>query len=341
MREMMVSGMNLRLLEDIVNMMGLPVPAKTLALMGQLCLDEGKEDWVSSRVMDEFYQDMVRQTGRTDLGLNFACSLALMRFGLLPMLTMHAPDLATAMTNIQKYAGLVQDESELVLDFSGEQAVMRVHPHHVSETGKVIRTDFVLAGLMNGLRLYGKGKPFQIRARFAFPEPPHADQYSIFFDGPVTFNAPFSELIFERALLNEAMPGSDPMLYSAVLARANLALSELRGRKGLLHQVSQMLAGRLHLRPRMVDIAKDMGVTDRTLRRHLADIGTDYQGLLLRLQMERACALLAEGKRTIQQVSGDIGFASASTFHRAFQRWTGTTPRAWQQNAKQRETELT
>lgn len=340
MREMMVSGMNLRLLEDIVSLMGLAVPPKTSALMKQLCLEEGKEDWVSSRVMDEFYQDMVRQTGRTDLGLNFACSLALMRFGLLPMLAMHAPDFETAMVNVQKYACLIQDESELELDFTGEQAVMRVRPHHVSETGRVIRTDFVLAGLMNGLRMYSKGMPYQSQVRFAYPAPAHADQYKTFFDGPVTFDAPHSELVFERALLKEAMPGADPMLYSAVLARANLALSEQRGRKGLLHRVSQMLTERLHLRPRMVDIAKDLGVTDRTLRRHLAEIGTDYQGLLLRLQMERACALLADGQRTIQQVSGDVGFSSASTFHRAFQRWTGTTPKAWQQNAQQQEAEL-
>lgn len=337
MREMMISGMNLRLLADIVGLMGLAVPARVQALMGQMCLEDGKEDWVSSRVLDEFYQDMVRQTGRTDLGLHYACSLALMRYGLLPMLAMHAPDFATAMNNVQKYACLVQDESELVLDFSGEQAVMRVFPHHVSDIGKVCRTDFVLAGLMNGLRMYGKGKPFKVQARFAYPAPAHADQYPTFFDGPVVFDAPVSELVFDRALLNEAMPYSDPMLYSAVLARANLALSEQRGHRGLLLKVSQMLSERLHLRPRMADIARELGVTDRTLRRHLVEIGTDYQGLLLRLQMERACALLAEGRRTIQQVSGDVGFSSASTFHRAFLRWTGATPKAWQNNARQQE----
>ncbi len=333
MRDMLISGMNLRLVSEIISLMGQPMPQRAKAVMAQICLDEGKEGWVSSRVMDEFYQDLVKQTGRSDVGLHFACSLALMRFGILPLLTMHAPNLAVSMGNIQKYACLYQEASELMLDFSGEQAIIRVLPYHHSETGKICRTDFVMAGIMNALRLFGKGKPYQVRAKFTYPEPVHADQYPTFFDGPVTFNAVHSELVFDRSLLEESMPGTDPMLYSAVLARANMALSEQRGRRGLINEVSQVLSKQLHLRPRMVDIAQGLGFTDRTLRRRLAEIGTDYQGLMLQLQMERACALLAEGKRSIQQVSDEVGFASASTFHRAFLRWTGTTPKAWQKNA--------
>jgi AraC-like DNA-binding protein len=40
--------------------------------------------------------------------------------------------------------------------------------------------------------------------------------------------------------------------------------------------------------------------------------------------------LLAEQRLSIKQVADELGFASVSTFHRAFRRWTGHTPAGWQ-----------
>ena len=134
---------------------------------------------------------------------------------------------------------------------------------------------------------------------------------------------------FKASMLDASLGATDPMIYQAVLARLSLALSELREQDRLVDQVNRVLSERLHLKPRITDVASALGLHERTLRRRLADLGVDHQQLLQRLQQDRAMAALALGERSIQQIAGDVGFASVAAFHRAFMRWTGQTPGAW------------
>jgi AraC-like DNA-binding protein len=153
----------------------------------------------------------------------------------------------------------------------------------------------------------------------------------VYFDCPIQFGARRSALVFDASMLTLGIAGADPMLYSAVLQRANMALSELKGSRGLVNEVSSYVVAHLHERPRMAQVAQALGFNERTLRRHLNELGVDFQALLQRFQLERARALLAQGERSIQQIAGDVGFASVSAFHRAFLRWTGDTPKAWRE----------
>jgi len=77
------------------------------------------------------------------------------------------------------------------------------------------------------------------------------------------------------------------------------------------------------------DIARQLGITVRTLNRHLADTGSSFLQIRDELLRERAETLLREGHLPIAEVSYLVGYAEPSTFHRAFRRWTGQTPSQW------------
>ncbi len=330
MIEMSVSGLNFQVLHEVVSLMGLRLPPRAAAWLPRGGpADELAARWVSSQELDALYCDLVAMTGRSDFGLMAACSPAIARVGILPMLIMHSPHLAEALQNIIKFAALLQSEPELTLQDEGAHTRLYLDVMHSSPTGLVVRSEFVALGLTHILRLVGLGRAGLVRLALAYPAPPHADQYRQYFDCDVRFDAPRNELVFESALLKGAVPGADPMLYSAILARANMALSELKGQRGLVNEVSAFVLTHLAERPRMEDVAQALGLHERTLRRRLAELGVDYQALMQRFQLERSRALLAEGRRSIQQIAGDVGFGSVSAFHRAFLRWTGHTPKAW------------
>jgi AraC-like DNA-binding protein len=75
-------------------------------------------------------------------------------------------------------------------------------------------------------------------------------------------------------------------------------------------------------------------MSERSLRRHLFQLGTTHADLAQDCQRMMAERLLAEGKLPLKQVSEALGFSSVHSFHRAFRRWSGETPLAWREGRR-------
>jgi AraC-like DNA-binding protein len=79
----------------------------------------------------------------------------------------------------------------------------------------------------------------------------------------------------------------------------------------------------------MEQVAHALGLSVRSLRRRLADEGQSYAAIANEALTIVAKHLLRDRQRTIQETAYEMGFADTSSFHRAFKRWTGTTPGAY------------
>jgi AraC-like DNA-binding protein len=67
----------------------------------------------------------------------------------------------------------------------------------------------------------------------------------------------------------------------------------------------------------------------RSLRRQLEAEGKSFGDVHDEALANVAQRLLRDRRRTVQQVAFEMGFSDPSAFHRAFKRWTGTTPKAY------------
>ena len=79
----------------------------------------------------------------------------------------------------------------------------------------------------------------------------------------------------------------------------------------------------------MQAVALALGISVRSLRRRLAAEGRSYQSVESEALATAAKRLLRDERRTIQDTADRMGFADTTAFHRAFKRWTGTTPSAY------------
>jgi AraC-like DNA-binding protein len=74
-------------------------------------------------------------------------------------------------------------------------------------------------------------------------------------------------------------------------------------------------------------VAGAVRTSPRTLQRRLHDAGLTYARLVQQVRCEEATHLLVESDQAVAQVARRLGYSDPAHFTRAFQRWTGLTPR--------------
>lgn len=78
------------------------------------------------------------------------------------------------------------------------------------------------------------------------------------------------------------------------------------------------------------DMAREIGISTRTLHRMLAAEGHRYTDLAEQVRIEKARRMLTRGSST-DDVAATLGYSDERSFRRAFERWTGLTPARFRQ----------
>jgi AraC-like DNA-binding protein len=134
-------------------------------------------------------------------------------------------------------------------------------------------------------------------------------------------------LAFDRSFLSRA-----PVTANAAFNHHFVGEAERRlvgfGARAVADLVRQELVFPLDSgAPAMANLARRLGMTERTLRRRLELEGTNFRQLVDEVRRSSAPGLLANG-RGVGEVALLLGFNGISAFGRAFRRWYGMSPRA-------------
>ncbi|GHF52466.1 helix-turn-helix transcriptional regulator [Seohaeicola zhoushanensis] len=99
-------------------------------------------------------------------------------------------------------------------------------------------------------------------------------------------------------------------------------------RAALLRRLTPSLSNGV---PQAAVIARDLGMSERTLYRRLAEEGLTFRDVLVQAQSALAQELLRDGSNSIAEIAFLTGFSEQSTFSRAFKRWVGKAPAQFRQ----------
>ena len=165
-----------------------------------------------------------------------------------------------------------------------------------------------------------------VRLELGYPAPRYAARYGDLFGCEVRFDQPQHAMVVDRRWMELPFASYNPVTSRQALAlcRAQLTAMSLRGETTAA--VERQLRPRLRDNPQMTDVATALHLSERTLRRQLAEEGTSFSAVHDRVRTERALELLQDAETTIASVGSQIGFNDVREFRRAFKRWTGHTP---------------
>lgn len=239
-----------------------------------------------------------------------------------------ATSLASALYRFSTFWNLLLDDYQFELTEDGKVLVLTLTPQGdvpVQRFGHML-----ILKLAHGLLSWLAGHEVPVaQVGFAFESPGFAQDYAVIFPAPVTFDTLATSISFDLHRLGPVQMRStaelDLFLESAprdwIFTRSREHTQSLRVR-GYLSQMGWENAN-------LADTALAMHMTPRTLIRKLAADGTSFQAIKDALRRDIAIRNLQMGEKTVEAVAHEVGFSSAANFHRAFQRWTGNTPRSY------------
>ena len=248
--------------------------------------------------------------------------------GLVGLFVEYSPDVATALRSLVRcfHHHLRGASIDLVVD--GQLAVL---DYTIYQPGTEA-TDQIGAGAMAGTvnimrELCGADwNPGEVM--LAHRRPADIEPYRQFFRAPLFFDAEQNAIIFPTSWLSHRLAEREPAIRR--LLKEKIDALEAQFRDEFPEQVRRVLrVALLTNRTSIEDIAALFSMQPRTLNRRLSTYGLSFKDLVDEGRYEIARQTLLDTDMDMDHVAALLDYAGASSFVRAFQRWSGTTPNQW------------
>lgn len=166
------------------------------------------------------------------------------------------------------------------------------------------------------------------RVRMAHTRRHARAELSRYFGCDIEFGAAVDEITFPASAGRLPIVHADPYLNKLLVKYCEEALAHrARGHESMRVRVEDAMVPLLpHARARATEIARRLGLSQRTLTRRLRSEGLSFSEVLCALRLELANRYLAEQELSISRIAWLLGYQNVAAFSHAFKRWTGRTP---------------
>jgi AraC-like DNA-binding protein len=272
-----------------------------------------------------FVANAVAVTEDVHLGFHIGARFNPINVGLPATAAMSSDLFATALDVLQKFISV--NFPTLSLDVLKEpgKVLLRWHP-----TVDFQETEYFLIGsaLMvteNLLKLLLQKDQVTEYAEMMVAKP---EQWAEFSNAsfPVSFDAPFNQLVFSDSYLSQPLPGTDSIAHKNFLRLCEQQMADAFFEQGITAQVRGVIVKHHYHSVTIETAATELGMSERNLRRQLSQSGTSYKKVVDDVRAARARELLKVAGLPISNIAYDLGFTDPSNFARSFKRWVGMSP---------------
>jgi AraC-like DNA-binding protein len=267
------------------------------------------------------------------LGLHLARSFDLREIGLVYYVMASSERLVDAFRNAERYSRINTDGTRLSFKL-GETADIAVDYVNVDRNSDRHQIEFWLVTLMRICRQLTDSRIAARRLKVRHSRAGSPLALKTFFGTDVEFDADADEISFPAVIASLPVVGRDTHLNTLLRRYAEEALAgqpELRAsnRSRVEKIIPQLLP---HGRAKLSEVARQLGMSSRTLSRKLRDEGLTYAEILDQLRSALAKRYLGDRDLPVTQIAWLLGYQEVSSLTHAFKRWTGTTPREFRLN---------
>lgn len=224
---------------------------------------------------------------------------------------------STSMTNLE-----ITHEGE-VFSFASTPT------HSVSDEIHRFLLEEDFGGFINFIREV-QGKEFHAsEVSFTYSEPDYVQRYRDFFQCPLKFDAPVSRVLMPASILDFHASSYNPVAESMAIKLCDEILNQQDANRGLVNKVYLTLLKNPDRFLGVEEVAEELGMSERNLRRMLKELNTSYRDILNDVRKEIAIRYLQGSDLSMEHIAELVGFSDSSSFYRSFKKWTGKAPTSY------------
>lgn len=279
---------------------------------------------LSLRVTAQVFANAMMLSGDPAIGLAFGLSLQPTSHGWVGMAVATAATMREALDVAVRFALLRVGALRLSWIEHDGRATLRFDEMISLGPLRPLLFDIVLGAFSRVVELsFPPGAIAEMTAVIVDPVQPHHAQFAGRI--PRLSRGPRMELWFPAHWLDQAMPLHDAFAHREAVDRLESETLAVLSQDPV-DRIRALLAMPDHRFPSLDVVARLLGMSSRSLRRHLRAAGTSFQALRDRARHAHATTLLASSMLPIGEIASALGYARVTGFLRAFRRWSGLSP---------------
>lgn len=265
-------------------------------------------------------------------GLHHGLAHKVSDFGALGYILLNSASVGCALNSLIRYFNTWQQATEVTLTL--EDDIGWLSYRILDNSIKARRQDAEAAGTTTIaiLRTLTR-QPWHPKAVWLEHESPlNQLEYERVLNAPLFFNQPINAIAIERELLEQKIPFADLGLLPMLEKHLQMLISQREAGSELIALVTQAIVRSLPTRcPTLAEIAGGLGLSSRTLQRHLGNCNVTFEQLIGETRHQLALIYLQDPKLSLAEVALLLGYSELSAFNHAFRRWRNCTPRQYRQ----------
>ena len=278
-------------------------------------------DWLRAYCVDD-----------PELVFRYAAEIRNDDLGVLGLAAKSAPTLKDSLLRLERYFRVVTNTAVYRLDDSSEPARFIFDALTPDRPALQLRDECALAAIVSNIRAFGGAGIELDHVSFRHDCRSDPAQFEAFFGCEVRFGTGSNVIAIKRRSLEIPNRLSDRGISDFLTQHLEEEIKQLPTSISLRDEVQRHLSTRLSNGvPQASEVAQEMGMSERTFYRRLANENISYRDVLRDAQLSLAQELLSDSTCSIAEVAFLTGFSEQSTFSRAFKRWVGEPPAKFRQ----------
>lgn len=253
-------------------------------------------------------------------------------YGVLGQVVRSMATVEEALLGLSRYLVVLQQGARIEVERRGRQVGITYQISDPTITQRRQDAELSLGALLTFVRRLTACEPVLLRADFEHGPPRDLSFHREALRCPLHFRQDCNRLYFKASILELPVSTCNKRLLQALQPFMEEQLKQRSVSSKLFADVCQAIAADLGRgRAGLVQIADSLGVSERTLQRRMAELDLKFGAMVE--DARRALALDYVGKSDFRltDVALMLGYTEASSFSRAFRRWTQLSPREYRQ----------